>query len=316
MSRPPVAEFCIGGDYTCRLLDGGVTCWGSNQYGQVEPGGEEIKAPHLVVDAGVRSIACGALHVCAISSNGLSCWGTPPARDAGLPMGADQVAAGERHTCAVVGGSAQCWGDNDVWQAPENVGLPGPVTSISSRGEHSCASSEGGAYCWGAGAAGQLGIGSAPQRSAVQLVSGLTEVMQVCAGSAHSCAQLASGEVFCWGQNYRGQLGDGTREDRLGPVGPVRLSSGAKRVACGASATCAITSQGTLTCWGDNACDIFGDAGTTTEPTEVADEVATVALGDGTLCFSRNDGSWLCRGRNSVGQIRLPVSECATRQGK
>ncbi|MEW5737594.1 MAG: hypothetical protein AB1938_01645 [Myxococcota bacterium] len=202
-----------------------------------------------------------------------------------------------------------------MWQAPESIVLGGPVTSIASRRAHSCASSEGTAYCWGSGGAGQLGIGSDPQRALVQPVLDLTEVTQVCAGTAHSCARRASGEVFCWGQNFSGQLGDGTRDDRLSPVGPVPLTAGAKQIACGAEATCAITTRGLLTCWGDNACGIFGDAGTIAEPVEIADEVETVALGDGVLCFSRSDGSWLCRGRNSEGQVRLPVSDCASRQG-
>ena len=42
------------------------------------------------------------------------------------------------------------------------------------------------------------------------MVSGLTNVKSISAGSSHSCAALDNGSAMCWGDNGNGQLGDGT----------------------------------------------------------------------------------------------------------
>jgi alpha-tubulin suppressor-like RCC1 family protein len=48
---------------------------------------------------------------------------------------------------------------------------------------------------------------------------GLTGVVAVAAGSAHSVALLADGRLFAWGRNLHGQLGLGSSGgDRLTPV--------------------------------------------------------------------------------------------------
>lgn len=69
-----------GGVHTCALLsDGGVQCWGDNQYGQLGDGSTENRLVPTDVRGlagNVSSIAAGAVHTCAILDNGrVQCWG-------------------------------------------------------------------------------------------------------------------------------------------------------------------------------------------------------------------------------------------------
>jgi len=69
---------------------------------------------------------------------------------------------------------------------------------------------------------GQLGDGTTTAATAPVAVAGLTGVVELTAGRAHTCARTARGQVWCWGDNSLGQLGDGTARERLAPV-PVKL---------------------------------------------------------------------------------------------
>ena len=45
-----------------------------------------------------------------------------------------------------------------------------------------------------------------------------TDIVEIAAGSSHTCAISASGAFQCWGWNADGRLGDGTFSGRDGPV--------------------------------------------------------------------------------------------------
>ena len=101
-----------------------------------------------------------------------------------------------------------------------------PASGIASGGAHSCAILlDGTVDCWGANDEGQLGqpddVG--PSSSAPVRVPGLTQVRQLSAGSAHTCARRDDGTVWCWGSNTTGQLGDDSELVQLKPQ-LVRLS--------------------------------------------------------------------------------------------
>ncbi len=66
---------------------------------------------------------------------------------------------------------------------------------------HTCAVTVGGGLkCWGRNTAGQIGDGSATNRSTPVNVSGLTSgVAQVSTGQEHTCVLTTSGGVKCWG---------------------------------------------------------------------------------------------------------------------
>ena len=56
---------------------------------------------------------------------------------------------------------------------------------------------------------------------------------------------------MCWGAGQAGQLGNGSRADNTTPSAVSSLTD-VKILAAGANFTCAITSDGTSYCWGDN----------------------------------------------------------------
>ena len=77
---PPIVALAAGGDFTCALdRDGGVWCWGANEFGQLgngirDPLGQP--APSRVIDLPpATQIAAGGCHVCAATTAGVRCWG-------------------------------------------------------------------------------------------------------------------------------------------------------------------------------------------------------------------------------------------------
>lgn len=66
-----------------------------------------------------------------------------------------------------------------------------------------------------------------------------------------SCMLTTDGDVVCWGRNSFGQLGDGTRRPSRSTAAMVDgLAHGATAVVAGENHTCAVTTGGSLVCWG------------------------------------------------------------------
>jgi len=197
---PAAARLALGYFHACAaLVDGRVTCWGSNGWGELGDGD--------------------------ISSTPVA---TPVMVD-GL-TDAVRLAAGQQWTCALrTGGTLACWGDNRNGQLgdgttmfrPRPVEVPGlsGVVHVAAGRKHACAvTSEGALWCWGRNDVGQLGDGSTMDRHAPTRVDGLSGVVAVALGDLHTCALLEDGGVRCFGSNARGQLGDGSTTDRDRPV--------------------------------------------------------------------------------------------------
>jgi alpha-tubulin suppressor-like RCC1 family protein len=131
-----LTAIAAGHDHTCAVLaDTTVDCWGANGDGQLGYGtwrdGGHYPVPVSGL-SGVRTIAAGGYHTCALlSGGGVTCWGdnsagelgngtttqsTTPVAVSGLTT-ATAIAAGGNHTCALLtGGSVDCWGDNGYGQ--------------------------------------------------------------------------------------------------------------------------------------------------------------------------------------------------------
>ncbi len=284
-------------------------------------------------------IAAGSTHTCAVTSGGyVKCWGAnkhgqlgdgtrtgkrSPVDVSGLMTAVKDVTVGERHSCAVTAtNNLKCWGSNHDYQlgdgtrqdrvTPVEVAdIHGDVRAAAAGEQHTCVlTAAGGVKCWGKNQDGQLGDGSALDKSKPVDVAGLsTGVTAVVAGANHTCALMTSGGgVRCWGNNQDGQLGDGTTVSRNTPIEVAGLGAGITALAAGSQHTCALIDNGTVRCWGQNQRGQLGD-GTTTDrvaPVSVADLTSGVTIlvaGGQHSCALLLNGTMKCWGNNGSGQL-------------
>ncbi|HQQ62197.1 MAG TPA: hypothetical protein PLF22_01350 [Pseudomonadales bacterium] len=332
-----------GDSHNCVLTSAGaVQCWGSNVAGQLGDGTTNQRNTPVAVSgltSGVTAIAAGKNHTCALTSAGaVKCWGDnnygdlgnnadsqsdTPVAVLGLTSGVMAIAAGEDYTCALTStGAVKCWGDNFHGQLGDNTtitrftpvavnGLSSGVTAIAAGFNHACALiSTGAVKCWGWNSYGQLGDNTTTQRNTPVAVSGLTSgVIAIAAGYQHTCALTSAGAVQCWGWNGNGQLGNNSYTTRYTPVAVSGLTSGVTAIAVGDVHTCALTSAGTVKCWGYNGYGQLGDGTTTTNrltPVAVSgltSGVTAIAAGYQHICALINTGGVTCWGNNGSGQL-------------
>lgn len=187
----------------------------------------------------------------------------------------------------------------------------GPAAgSIAVGDAHTCSvTAAGGLACWGANGSGQLGDGTTTPRGTPTAVSGLTgSVVQIAAGTAHSCALTDDGKVSCWGDDSFGQLGDGGSTASSAPVAVAGLPAGIAAITAGANHNCAATRAGAVWCWGAGTSSQLGDGNAATSGTPVAvtglsGAATAIAAGGDHTCALVADGTVWCWGANAHGQL-------------
>lgn len=299
-----VVQIAAGSDHTCAVMDsGGVKCWGGNWLGSLGDGtwkNSTIPVDVVGLSGSAETVSAGVGHSCAVlrRSRAVQCWGAnytygmlgngstqssnTPVSVVGLPGPVQDVSAGWFQTCAVtVAGGLWCWGRNDSGQVGDGtrqtrlspvsvLGLSSDVTQVTRPNGHVCAlTSSGKVRCWGDNESGEHGTGgyvsTLKPQTTVKLPARATNVV---AGPTFSCA-LAGQRTFCWGSNYYGELGIGKAlamprpAELKGLRGVARLSAGSWTHAC------ALTTGGTLSCWGDNSHGQLGDGSTASRRTPV-----------------------------------------------
>ena len=133
--------------------------------------------------------------------------------------GATKIAASFSQTC-VVGpqGAVWCWGGSYGEQSAQVVEGAGPAQAVAVGLDHACAlRRDGSVYCWGDNTQSMLGNGTVEPSIVPVQVSGLAGLIQLAAGTRHTCAVAPPG-LLCWGQNLSSQLGGGTREGSPVPL--------------------------------------------------------------------------------------------------
>lgn len=331
-----VAAVAPGYFHTCALIDAGsVKCWGWNIFGQLGTTGVECVDPvdgpfpcsSVPVDvAGLQNaaaVSAGNFHSCALTTaGGIKCWGNnsvgqlgdsttisrfTPADVHGLTSGVAAISAGMDHTCALTtGGAVKCWGDNSAGVV---LGAESSETCISVFGDpHPC---------------------STTPLDVETLDSG---VAALSATGAFTCALTQAGGVKCWGGNSHGQLGDGSfGNNRRTPADVVVVPggpplTGVAAVAAGLAHTCALTTAGSVKCWGSNFLGTVGDGDTNPDdrPTpvdvcqvydadaeqcvEIFSGATDVAAG-GSSCALTVAGDVKCWGSNCCGQLGIGIAD-------
>ena len=236
-----------------------------------------------------------------------------------------RISAGYDHTCTIDDvGQLWCWGSNGQGQLgigsmdygisgrlrPIEVASTFEATTVSAGHRYTCAvDRDRQVWCWGDNRWGQIGDGGRHVNWDPTLIEGLPPVVSVDAGEEHTCAVGEDGSLWCWGNNRDGEVGNGTRNPADRPIQVDTTDLGpARAVSAGYSRhTCAISTDGSLWCWGNNDHGQLGSGNhtTSTVPRQVAGltDIVSVSAGDGHTCAAGSSGRLWCWGTNERGQI-------------
>lgn len=227
----------------CAVVDAGVLCWGSNYYGEVKIPDPAANA-YMAVAPSSHAVPAGA-----------------PIR--GLVVGNASFLLREDGTVLSWGANPPLGRVSSLFPNPylEPVALEG-ISSLDVSNDKACAVADGVAYCWGAPLDPNVDPPLARALPRPLVIKEPVVQIATTAGSFRSaprgCACGASGAVYCWGPNTSGQVGDGTKDFAAAPTEVVGLPGLAAQVKTTATATCALLTDGTIYCWGD---DIYGQLG-------------------------------------------------------
>ena len=294
VSSAAFESLTVGSHVSCaRLASGQLDCWGRNQEGEIGDGGGCWNC------GGGNSSYTNSSAPLYVNGAGPTFWSST-----GVSVSEEQGNTNTHSSAATSVGGVRCWGydgngqlgnattNSNVNSFPLNVtlstaaganpvvptNLAGPV--VATAGSHSCvifnsATITGGVQCWGANGDGELGNNSTTQSSSPVVVqnvghtAALSGVTAIAAGGFNStqgttCA-VVSGGVDCWGDNSNGQVGDNSTTNRTSPVVTIAAGSpSAVNVSVGDQLACALMSDSTMRCWGDNPFGAIGD-GTTNQ---------------------------------------------------
>ena len=156
---------------------------------------------------------------------------------------------------------------------------------------------------------------TSPQSASASLqITSVDPTGRVALGDSHTCAISNVNKVWCWGDNSSYQLGVGSGgsvpSDSAVPIETNALGGGriAKKIAAGSVHTCALATDGTVWCWGDNGFGQIGvGAGTYAQPTRVtlATTASMIAAGGNSTCAVLSDNRVQCWGKNQYGQLGI-----------
>lgn len=303
-----------GSDHTCGLtVDGGVYCWGANDYGQLGDGTRlyrHVPVP-VAARAGLRfqSVAAGGENSCAIARDGSAwCWGDnrngnvgdrtritrrAPARVAG-PVRFRAVSLYDIPCAVAESGTTYCWGGLST--AP--VVTPRRTRSkYGSYGSQSCdLRADSTVVCWG------FEDSSASART----LSGGLRLGRLSLGT-FACGLTADGAAYCWGQSVPGRPENPVPLERRYEPWPVVPELRFRSIHVGWRSTCGLAIDGVPVCWGEGGHLMPGvsERQVAPAPVRIPVERPLVSLTFGRLhaCGLTAEGAAYCWGSNGGGQL-------------
>ena len=231
------------------------------------------------------------------------------------------------HTCILVAGrKLKCWGDNEFGELGDGTmtGSRAPVavkgvtnaTAISAGGNATCSLlSDGHVKCWGFYTLGSIGYPASTSSPVAVAIKGVENAIAVSTSGGYACAVISGGAIKCWGaDNLQGTLGSGTAGSMplrgIIPAARVKGIDTAVSVSAGYSHVCALLSNATVECWGENPYGELGNgpAGNSSPPSPPVvvkgiNNARAVSVGDSATCALLSDGTVKCWGWNELGQL-------------
>lgn len=230
------------------------------------------------------------------------------------------LSTGESHACSVVDLKAKCWGNGSSGQLGNNstAGSVSPVEPYAR-----AAWAETIRECHGVNILGNC-IGSGWKERVVNHPNTplyKASVTKISAGYNHTCA-LASARVYCWGNNDNGQLGNNSTADSAVPVkvsdtAPSALSN--KEVidiSAGYYFTCALSSDGSVACWGRNSTGQLGNDNRDNKSVPVAVSTGAAVPAVPGYCNGRTNGITGCGVPTGVWVNEVPAVAASALNGK
>jgi alpha-tubulin suppressor-like RCC1 family protein len=293
-----------GGDNCfARRVDGTVTAWGRNVYGEFGNGTTiDSNKPLTIAELnGFVEIRSSEYFMCGLRSNGtVACAGFNSSGELGNGMTASSP------------GLVNVAGINDA-------------VELALGYEHACARrSNGSVSCWGANGRGQLGNPSvtADVSATPVAVTNLSNATEIAAGGYHNCARRMDGSIVCWGSNISGQLGDPALADQSSAA-LVQVVPGGQTgspvlvnpvgLALGEWHSCARLMSNAAVCWGYGGHGELGDglnrdSAAPVRVTGLQTGVAEIRVNRFYSCARKSDGTVSCWGAWPGMDVGTPVA--------
>ncbi|MEM9193205.1 MAG: hypothetical protein AAGF12_28785, partial [Myxococcota bacterium] len=242
----------VGNSQAAYLRQGTLYTWGRNELGQLgngtldgsrygdDPATATLPVRYEVDVQNLVSIVTRQTFMIALHGDGtVSTWGSNSDGQLGYDAEDD---CGSRGTSA-------------CRRSPTQVEGVANAVGVAAGFDHSLVLlADGTVMSWGSNSDGQLGYTTLEDTNQIPTrVEGLSNIVQLAAGSTSSFALDNAGDVWAWGENDRGQLGLGTSDRDPHPV-PMRIAglTGVRSLASGNATVYALMADGTVMAWGRN----------------------------------------------------------------
>ena len=289
------SNLATGWDFACAIEKGtGDTyCWGDNYYGEVGIGTHmtnELPA-HIANDPKFQELTAGDQHVCGIANGSAYCWGN--------------------NEFGQLGDGQDSWTTTspDKW-SPTLVPIYGGWTHLSAGTGFTCGLQSGASVkCWGYNWDGEMGNGTSsqavpsPTSVYTSWSSGTLTSLSTDAIGNTMCTIDQVGGAWCWGLNSGSIINSSSTGSYLRPV-PIVGGESFTQIATGSNHACAIDTQSTVYCWGqDYNGQTANGGGSAPAPINSTRTFWQVVTGARHSCALQSMGQVYCWGSNVRGQL-------------